>query len=153
MKIRRGEHKRKQVQEVQRRFTNLGGMVEYGDAIRINLLTNSGLSGNRVERDLNILEASVTEAARHLKAEGLEGALARHLGIDKFDMNDNKKSADGCTVAALLMMNAAMLHQRIANGRWLSGVESMASHSKTRETSSKRRWISGTPSRATISCL
>ena len=29
------------------------------------------------------------------------------------------KVADGCTIAALLLMNAAMLHQRIVYGRWL----------------------------------
>ena len=125
VKIRRDERKRRRTQMAQGRFTNLGGMVDYVEAIRVNLLTNSGLSGNRVERDLNILEKGVNEAARHLSADGLEGALARHLGIDKFD-TDGKKSADGCTVAALLLMNAAMLHQRIANGRWLGGVESMS---------------------------
>ena len=36
-----------------------------------------------------------------------------------------ENQADGCTIAALLMMNAAMLHQRISAGRWLDGVESL----------------------------
>ena len=32
---------------------------------------------------------------------------------------------DGCTIAALLLMNAAMLHQRIAAGGWLPGIYGM----------------------------
>lgn len=105
---------------------NLDEMDEYGRAIRLNLLTKSGLSGNRVMRDLNILEASVSEAARHLRNDGLLPALNRHFGLDRLKQSD-KKSADGCTIAALLMMNAAMLHQRVAAGGWLSGVADMAS--------------------------
>ncbi len=105
---------------------NLDEMDEYGRAIKLNLLTKSGLSGNRVMRDLNILEASVSEAARHLRNDGLLPALNRHFGLDRLKQSD-KKSADGCTIAALLMMNAAMLHQRVAAGGWLSGVADMAS--------------------------
>ena len=103
----------------------LSGLEDYGNAIKMNLLSKSGLSDNRVMRDLNILESSVSEAARHLRADGLLPALNRHFGLDRLK-DTGKKQADGCTVAALLMMNAAMLHQRIANGGWLSGVSDLS---------------------------
>ena len=102
-------------------------LEDYRSAIRVNLLTRSGLSGNRVTRDLNILEESVSEAARHLRADDLLPALNRHFGLDRLKTaGGGKRAADGCTVAALLMMNAAMLHQRIANGGWLPGVRDMS---------------------------
>ena len=103
----------------------LSGLEEHGNAIKMNLLSKSGLSDNRVLRDLNILESSVTEAAHHLRADGLLPALNRHFGLDK-QKKTNKKQADGCTIASLLMMNAAMLHQRISNGRWLSGISDLS---------------------------
>ena len=105
---------------------------EYGNAITVNLLAKSGLTGNRVIRDLNILETSVNEAARHLRDEELQPALDRHFGMHNLkaqqEDNDGKKgkAADGCVTAALLIMNAAMLHQRIANGQWLSNITDLS---------------------------
>jgi len=103
----------------------LSGLEDHGRAIKMNLLSKSGLSGNRVLRDLNILEGSVTEAAHHMRADGLLPALNRHFGLDQLK-ETGKKQADGCTIAALLMMNAAMLHQRISNGGWLSGISDLS---------------------------
>ena len=107
------------------RMLKLTGMDDHGNAITANLLTKSGLSRNRVIRDLNILEASVSEAARHLRDDELSNALDAHFLLDNLKEESRKKQADGCTIAALLMMNAAMLHQRIAAGRWLSGVSDL----------------------------
>ena len=104
----------------------LTGLEDHGNAITANLLTKSGLSRNRVMRDLNILEASVGEAARHLRNDSLSTALDPYFGLDNLRDKERNSQADGCTIAALLMMNAAMLHQRIANGRWLSGVRDLA---------------------------
>ncbi len=101
------------------------GLGEHGNAIRMNLLSKSGLTDNRVVRDLNLLESSVKEAAFHLRQDELGPTLDRHFGLDNLKQDDVKKQADGCTIAALLMMNAAMLHQRIAHGRWLSGVSDL----------------------------
>ena len=103
----------------------LSGMEEHGNAIRMNLLSKSGLVDNRVIRDLNILETSVKEAAHHLRSDDLQPTLDRHFGLDNLKESDLNKQAEGCTIAALLMMNAAMLHQRIANGRWLTGVSDL----------------------------
>ncbi len=101
-------------------------MDEFGDAIRINLLEKSGLTSDRVERDLNILRAAVEEAAHHLSEDEVRLVLNRHFGLDNFKDAQLSKQADGCTIASLLLMNAAMLHQRIANGNWMSGVRSLA---------------------------
>ena len=95
----------------------LSGMEEHGNAIKMNLLSKSGLVDNRVVRDLNILETSVKEAAHHLRSDDLRPVLDRHFGLDNLRESDLNKQADGCTIASLLMMNAAMLHQRIAHGQ------------------------------------
>ena len=101
-------------------------MEEHGNAIKLNLLTKSGLSDDRVIRDLNILESSIREAAHHLRSDELVAPLNRHFGLDNLKEASLKKQADGCTIAALLLMNAAMLHQRISNGRWLPGISDLA---------------------------
>ena len=121
---KRRKERERQANEHQLRM--LKEMQEFGEAIRINLLEKSGLTGDRVLRDLNILEESVREAAYHLNADELRPALDRHFGLDNLKESDLNKQADGCTIAALLMMNAAMLHQRIANGRWLPGVSDLS---------------------------
>ena len=99
----------------------------YADAIKMNLLSKSGLVHNRVARDLNLLESGISEAAFHMRNDELQPALDRHFGIHNLKPSDKSKQADGCTIAALLMMNAAMLHQRIANGNWLSGITDLES--------------------------
>lgn len=110
---------------IQRQMRLLQEMDEFGEAICMNLLEKSGLTSDRVLRDLNILEDSVREAAHHLNADELRPDLDRHFGLDNLKQSELNKQADGCTIAALLMMNAAMLHQRIANGRWLSRVSDL----------------------------
>ena len=120
-RLTRAERTERQVQSV----LQLDGMTEYGNAIKMNLLAKSGLTGNRVIRDLNILEAGIREAAHHLRNDGLQSALDAHFGLDNLQAARGKGQADGCTIAALLMMNAAMLHQRIANGRWLPEVNDL----------------------------
>ena len=94
-------------------------------AITMNVLAKSGLTNNRVMRDLNLLKESVGVAAYHLREDELLPALNRHFRLDNLKAESLAKQADGCTIAALLMMNAAMLHQRIANGQWLSGIGSL----------------------------
>ena len=117
--------KQERAEERGQLMLKLSGLEYYGSAIKMNLLSKSGLSDNRVIRDLNILESSVNEAAHHMRADGLLPALNRHFGLDRLK-ETGKKQADGCTVSALLMMNAAMLHQRISNGGWLSGISNLS---------------------------
>ena len=109
------------------RQLELSGLADNGNAIRMNLLTKSGLTANRVLRDLNLLEAGIKEAAHHLRSDELLPALNRHFGLDNLTPESRDKQADGCTIAALLLMNAAMLHQRIAAGDWIRGVSDLAS--------------------------
>ena len=132
IRVQKGSHRkprktaRERAEESGQTMLRLSGLEDYGRAISMNLLTKSGLSDNRVMRDLNILESSVNEAAFHLRADELLPALNIHFGLDRL-RETGKKQADGCTIAALLMMNAAMLHQRIANGGWLPGVSDLSS--------------------------
>ena len=104
----------------------LSRLGEYADAIKVNLLQKSGLSDNRVARDLNLLESGISEAAFHLRSDDLVEALNRHFGLDNLNEASLMQQADGCTIAALLLMNAAMLHQRICAGRWLSGISDLS---------------------------
>lgn len=101
-------------------------LAERGLRITANLLSKSGLRHNRVERDLNLLEGSITEASRHLRSDQLGGVLDKHFGLDNLDKKMRNSQADGCTIGALLLMNAAMLHQRIANGKWLPDLDPLA---------------------------
>ena len=64
-------------------------------AISANLLAKSGLSGNRVMRDLNILESSVNEAARHLRDDDLQPALDQHFMLDNLDEKAKKAIKEG----------------------------------------------------------
>ena len=109
---------RERAEDNMQELLQLDEFGELGNTISINLLAKSGLRVNRVERDLNILEASVSEAAHHLRSDGLMPALNSHFQLDRLKKT-NKKQADGSTIAALLLMNAAMLHQRIHSARWL----------------------------------
>ena len=101
-----------------------------GGAIAMNLLEKSGLTGNKVQRDLNLLDDAVSEAARHIHDEtGLAAEMDAHFGLDRLSAPpQGKPRADGATVAALLWMNAAMLHQRIQAGGWLGrrGIDPLA---------------------------
>ncbi len=131
IRVRRGGQRQPQksakerAEEQGQLMLKLSGLEDHGSAIRMNLLSKSGLSDNRVLRDLNILESSVSEAAHHMRADGLQPPLNKHFQLDRLKETD-KKQADGCTIAALLMMNAAMLHQRISNGGWLSGISDLS---------------------------
>ncbi len=130
-RVQSGSHRKprktakERAEETGQLMLKLSGLEDYGSAIKMNLLSKFGLSDNRVIRDLNILESSVTEAAHHMRADGLQPALNRHFGLDRLKESGNRQ-ADGCTIAALLMMNAAMLHQRISNGGWLSGISDLS---------------------------
>ena len=128
VKRRKTSSKRKTAQErdeaqAQRMLEQIGDLAE---GITVNLLARSGLTRDRVDRDLNILRESVTEAAHHLRSDGLQPALDKHFGLDNLAPGKRSQQADGCTIAALLLMNAAMLHQRIAAGGWLRHVDPLA---------------------------
>ncbi len=93
------------------RLLRLSDAVDNEHAITLNLLERSGLRVNRVERDLNILEDSVREAARHIAEDNLEVLLAKLFQIDK--LQSSQKRANASTIASLILMNAAMMQQRI----------------------------------------
>ena len=103
---------------------------DIGGDIAMNLLEKSGLTGNKVQRDLNLLRDAVEEAARCIHEEsGLAAALDEHFGLDLLAKpKQNKPRADGPVIAALLWMNAAMLHQRIHAGGWIArrGIEPLS---------------------------
>ena len=121
-KRRRAEQLRED--QAHQMLSQVGSVI--ADDIAVNLLANSGLRRNRVDRDLNILEESVKEAAHNLRSDELQAALDAHFGLDQLAADKRKEQADGCTIAALLLMNAAMLHQRIAAGGWLRDVEPLS---------------------------
>ncbi len=101
----------------------LPDLGDIGENIKINLLTKSGLCQDKVIRDLNLLENIVKECSYHLKRDKLGSLLDKHFGFENLEYKKNR--ADSCTVASLLLVNAAMLHQRIANGKWLKGIKEM----------------------------
>ena len=94
--------------------------------IFVNLLEKSGLCRNNAQRSVNTLEEVIAEAKLRLKEDELASTLDAHFGLDQQSGSPGTDRADGCTIASLLLMNAAMLHQRIAAGAWLPGVERLA---------------------------
>ena len=110
--------------------------------IHINLLERSGLSRNPAARSVNMLEDAISEGRLRLREDGLEPALAKHFQITGTKKGENE-SADGCTIAALLLMNAAMLHQRIVAGGWLARVKTPLGEIKSSADAKKlvlREW-------------
>ena len=64
-----------------------------------------------MERDLNVLEDSISVAARHLITDELEDTIAKYFGLDR--LKENTKRAKATTIASLIFMNAAMMQSRI----------------------------------------
>ncbi|MCS1408357.1 MAG: hypothetical protein M2R45_01532 [Verrucomicrobia subdivision 3 bacterium] len=89
------------------------------EAIRVNVLKRSGLL-NGPERDFNILRETVEAAAALLREDDLEADLKAQLEMQHM-ANDGSKRADACTVTALLLMTASIVHARIASAGGLKG--------------------------------
>ena len=107
----------------ERRTLNLLTASKADDmGIFVNLLEKSGLCRNKAQRSVNTLEEAIAEARLRLEEDELVAPLNSHFGLDNQSAAAGKDCADGCTIASLLLMNAAMLHQRIAAGGWLPGV-------------------------------
>ena len=87
-----------------------------GRRVLLNILENSGLTTGP-KRDMNILQNTVEAAAALLRNDELEGPLGRELGMARLRPAEKGKArADACTVAALLITNAALMHVRLARG-------------------------------------
>ena len=94
-------------------------LKESRKALMVNLLENSGLRAGKADSDLNMLRGCVKEAGRYLRDSGLLGPLDRELGMDNLPED---RRGDSCNIACLMLMHAAMLHQRIVEGEWFPGV-------------------------------
>ena len=116
----------------------------FGRDFRVEVMEKSGLRGNST-RDFNLLMEPVRQAATLLRAEGLESRLAEVLGIDTPNRQDQvSPRTDACTVAAVLLLNAAILHARlegavagsavVPKGHSLSEVETSAAPADALET-------------------
>lgn len=92
--------------------------LESADSTRnlaVEVMERSGLRGNAT-RDFNLLLDIVAPTAAALRVEhGVKDLLENFLGIESGDSTSDTKSADGCTVAVLLILNALILHGRLEN--------------------------------------
>lgn len=85
----------------------------FGRDFRVEVMEKSGLRGNST-RDFNLLMEPVSQAAAQLREEGLESRLAEVLGITTENREDRESpETDACKVAAVLLLNAAILHARL----------------------------------------
>ena len=110
---------------------SLQGEDLQAEAIRVNVLERSGLLSGP-ERDFNVLRESVEAAAARLREDELEDDLKTQLGMQRI-ASDGKKRADGCTVTALLLMTASIVHARIERagslkGRQAAKLEEVSTH-------------------------
>lgn len=106
----------------------------FGRDFRVEVMEKSGLRGNST-RDFNLLMEPVRQAAAQLRAEGLESRLAEVLEIATEErQNPKSPKADACTVAAVLLLNAAILHARLEGATAASAVVSEGHSLKEVET-------------------
>ena len=110
---------------------SLQGEDLQAQAIRVNVLERSGLLSGP-ERDFNVLRESVEAAAARLREDELEDELKTQLGMQRI-ASDGKKRADACTVTALLLMTASIVHARIERagslkGRQAAKLEEVSTH-------------------------
>ena len=98
--------------------------TEGAEAVRVNVLERSGLL-NGPARDFNVLRESVEAAAAKLKEDELEDELRTQLGMQR-TARTNTRRADACTVTALLIMTASIVHARIERSGGLKGHETLA---------------------------
>ena len=89
------------------------------EAIRLNLLEQSGLMAGP-KRDFNVLRETVEKAAILLREDGLETELREQLRMEREEKKGNS-AADGCTVGALMLTTAAVMHARLEEGGALQG--------------------------------
>ena len=81
--------------------------------LAVEVMERSGLRGNAT-RDFNLLLDIVAPTAAALRREqGVKDLLENFLGMETGASTSDAKSADGCTVAVLLMLNALILHGRL----------------------------------------
>ena len=81
--------------------------------LAVEVMERSGLRGNAT-RDFNLLLDIVAPTAAELRKEhGVKDLLENFLGMESGASTSDAKSADGCTVAVLLMLNALILHGRL----------------------------------------
>ena len=79
------------------------------DNVAMGLSRETGL-GTPARDVANLIEGAVLRASQKLEEEGLRNAMAETLAMDKHASN---KSTSPCTVGAVILMNAALVHQRI----------------------------------------
>ncbi len=86
-------------------------LLEQGkfDNVAMGLSRETGL-GTPARDVANLIEGAVLRASQKLEEEGLRNAMADTLAMNK---HVSGKSASPCTVGAVLLMNAALVHQRI----------------------------------------
>lgn len=100
-------------QELGEKLRHLEGDTLAETGIHLNLLEKSGIqSGSR--RDVNLLRGTVRGVADHLRTENLEDVLALRLGMENVERS-SKGAADACAVTAIIWVNAAIMHARLAN--------------------------------------
>ena len=113
----------------ERRATEMltsSGLKDYMNAIQMNLLSKSGLNTSKSMRDQNILEDSVKEATHQLMQDNLQKELNQYFKIDCGKNDKPNNSANGCTIAALILLMAALHYQKISSDKWLPGIKMLS---------------------------
>lgn len=99
--------------ELGKRLLELEGNALSETGIHLNLLEKSGIqSGPR--RDVNLLRGTAKAVADCLRTEDLEDILAIRLGMENTERS-SKGAADACMVAAIIWLNAAIMHVRLTS--------------------------------------
>jgi len=107
-----------------------------------SIVASSGMN-QEPEEVANLIEVAVHRAGEYFKQDNLESQLEEILDMRGHDKAASK-STDACTVAALILCNAMLMHERIVqsnNSQFenIAGVEEVRAH-KTPEKLLVREW-------------
>ena len=99
------------------------------------VLTDSGILGNEKAQTANLIKAAVAAAAGSLASEaGMGRTLAPTVGVA--DVKDNAELR-ACTQAALILMNACLVHERLVETRSAIELSTLAEIAKAKDVSKK----------------
>ncbi len=102
------------------------------------VLADSGILGNEKAQTVNLIKTAVATAARSLASEaGVGQTLVPVIGVA--DIKGDKSDAEvrACTQAALILMNACLVHERLVETRSAIKLSALAEIAKAKDLSKK----------------
>ena len=102
------------------------------------VLADSGILGNEKAQTINLIKAAVAAAAGSLASEaGMGQTLVPVVGVADVKGDRGDAEIRACTQAALILMNACLVHERLVETRSAIKLSALAEIAKTKDVSKK----------------